>query len=261
METDARQWIRALRASHDALIAQVMGLAPAQLVVGSYCRDWDVAQVLSHLGSGAEIGLVGLERTLAHAAPLGREDFPAIWDRWNALDPIDKASEMVVWDRRYVSVLQGLDDAALESLHMNLFGMDLDAVAIVGLRLNEHALHSWDVAVKFDPVAEVRPSSVELLVDRVPLLIGWLGKPDKATTRGLLEIRTSDPARQFFLSLGESVALSKDPDGQPVGVLELPAAALLRLVNGRLDPGHTPAGTRTEGQADLDELRQVFPGP
>ena len=37
--------------------------------------------------------------------------FPVIWDRWNALDPIDKASEMVVWDRRYVSVLQGLDDA------------------------------------------------------------------------------------------------------------------------------------------------------
>ncbi len=40
--------------------------------------------------------------------------------------------------------------------------------------------------------------------------------------------------------------------------LELPADALIRLVAGRLDPDHTPAGI--VGASHLDELRQVFPG-
>ena len=87
METDPRRWIHALRISHDALLGQVLSLTPTQLEEGSYCRDWDVAQVLSHLGSGAEIGLLGLERTLVNGTLLDREDFAVIWDRWDNLGP------------------------------------------------------------------------------------------------------------------------------------------------------------------------------
>jgi hypothetical protein len=40
--------------------------------------------------------------------------------------------------------------------------------------------------------------------------------------------------------------------------LELPSEAFIRLVYGRLDPGHTPA---VSGSASLlDELRRAFPG-
>ena len=125
METDVRTWVEALRSSHDSLVAEVTTLAPEQLGAESYCRGWDVAQVLSHLGSGAEIGLLGLERALVDAPPLEREDLPVIWGRWNALSPAEKASEMVVWDRRFVSVLQGLDNSSLDSLHVELFGRTL----------------------------------------------------------------------------------------------------------------------------------------
>jgi uncharacterized protein (TIGR03083 family) len=260
METDPHRWIQALRASHDALVAQVRVLTPPQLEQGSYCRDWDVAQVLSHLGSGAEIALRGLERTLDNGEPLHREEFPVIWERWNALGPVEKASEMVVWDRRHVSVLQGLDDKTLKSLHMNFFGMDLDAAGIVGLRLGEHAVHSWDVAVSFNPGAEVLLSSVELLVDRIPYIAGRLAKPEKASTQMQVKVKTTQPDRHFLLSIGDSVALTKDVEGPIDGSLELSAAALLRLVYGRLDPAHTPPGTRTTGSADLDELRRVFAG-
>jgi uncharacterized protein (TIGR03083 family) len=260
METDPRRWIRALRISHDALLEQVLSLTPTQLEKGSYCRDWDVAQVLSHLGSGAEIGLLGLERTLVNGTLLDREDFAVIWERWDNLGPLDKTSEMVAWDRRYVSVLQALDDETLKSLRMNLFGMDLDAAGLVGIRLGEHALHSWDVAVTFDPKAEVLPSSVELVVDRVPFSVGWLAKPDRATSKTQIKIRTSSPERHFLLSIGDSVALTQEVEGPADGTLDLTAAALLRLVFGRLDPEHTPAGTTTTGTADLDELRQIFAG-
>ena len=113
MDTDPHHWIHALRISHDTLVALVVTLTPEQLTQRSYCRDWDVSQVLSHIGSGAEISLLGLERILAGAPPLNRDDFPVIWDRWNALSPEDKASQMIVWDRRQVSVLEGLDDSTL----------------------------------------------------------------------------------------------------------------------------------------------------
>jgi uncharacterized protein (TIGR03083 family) len=260
METDPHRWIQALRTSHDALVTQALELTPAQLARGSYCRDWDVAQVLSHLGSGAEIGLMGLERVLINEPPLDREQFPAIWGRWNDLAPVDKAHNMVAWDRRYVSVFQALDEKTVRSLRMSIFGMDLDAVGIVGIRLGEHSLHSWDVAVTFDPSAEVLPSSIDLLVDRIPFMAGWMAKPDRATSRTQIKVRTSHPERHFLLSIGETVALTQEVEGPINGGLELTAAALLRLISGRLDPDHTPRGTTATGSANLDELRQIFAG-
>jgi uncharacterized protein (TIGR03083 family) len=260
MENDPHRWVKALRVSHDALVTQVLDLTPDQLGQGSYCRDWDVAQVLSHMGSGAEISLLGLERVLVNRPPLNREDFPVIWERWNGLSPTDKASEMIVWDRRRVSVLQGLDDKVLKTLRMNIFGMDLDVVGVVGLSLGEHAVHSWDVAVSFDPTAEVLYSSVELLVDRLPFAAGRLAKPERASRKSQIKVRTSHPDRHFLLSIGDSVALTKDVEGPVDGTLDMTSAALLRLVYGRLDPDHTPPGTTGAGSADLDELRKVFAG-
>lgn len=260
METDPRRWIQALRTSHDALVVQVLALAPGQLEQRSYCTDWDVAQVLSHMGSGAEIGLLSLERTLVKGTPVDREEFPVIWERWDNLSAADKANEMIVWDRRFVSVLQALDDKTLKSLRMNLFGMDLDAAHLVGIRLGEHALHSWDVAVTFDPAAEVLSSSVDLLVDRAPYMAGWMAKPEKVSSESQVKIRTYHPDRHFLLSIGESVALAQEVEGPIDGTIELTAAALLRLISGRLDPAHTPAGTKVTGAANLDELRAIF-GP
>jgi hypothetical protein len=43
------------------------------------------------------------------------------------------------------------------------------------------------------------------------------------------------------------------------GEIRIPTEALLRLVYGRLDTGHTPAEVSANG-IDLDRLRAVFPG-
>ena len=50
------QSIAELRATHDRLAAHVASLSPDQLTGPSGADDWTVADVLSHLGSGAEIG-------------------------------------------------------------------------------------------------------------------------------------------------------------------------------------------------------------
>src|SRR5262249_39843 len=70
----------------------------------------------------------------------------------------------------------------------------------------------------------------------------------------------SDPQRDFTLESGKTVTLAPSAAGEDAELpeLRLPAEALVRLVYGRLDPGHTPP-VETRG-VDLDELRRLFPG-
>ncbi|HTW08307.1 MAG TPA: maleylpyruvate isomerase family mycothiol-dependent enzyme [Acidimicrobiales bacterium] len=265
METDPRRWTEALRASHDALVSLVVSLSPEQLSDRSYCQGWDVSQVLSHLGSGAEISLTNLERVLGQADPLGREDFGTIWGQWNALSPTDKARRAVIWDRRLVSVLEGLSDEALDGLRMPFLGMDLDAATYISLRLGEHAVHSWDLMVSFDPSSEILASSADLLVDRLGFIVDRVGKAAEAAAPRRIAVTTSAPERHFVLALADKATLSEGGGDATTasaagGGLRLTAAAFLRLCYGRLDPAHTPSTVETSGDADLEELRRVFPG-
>jgi len=92
MESSPGPWISALRHSHDRLRASVEPLGPDQLAQRSYPSEWTIAQVLSHLGSQAEIFGLILAAGLAGQEPPGPEEFPPIWDTWNAKDPQAQAT-------------------------------------------------------------------------------------------------------------------------------------------------------------------------
>jgi hypothetical protein len=124
------------------------------------------------------------------------------------------------------------------------------------MRVGEHAVHTWAVAVALDPAATVAPDAVGLLIDTLGPLAARTGKPDGKQRR--VRVVTSDPKRQFVLETGEAVSL-EESDGEPgLPELRLPAEAFVRLVYGRLDPAHTPP-VEADG-VDLDELRAIFPG-
>ena len=256
METSPGPWIDALRHSHDRLLAIVEPLDPEQLEQPSYASEWSIAQVLSHLGSQAEIFGLWLDASLNGEAPPGRETIGSIWDSWNVRSPQAQASDALCGDQVTLERMESLDGDQLAGLHLNLFGMDLDATGLARIRVSEHAVHTWDVAVALDPSATVAPDAVELLVDTLGQFVARAGKPDGVQRR--LRVSTTDPERDFILSTGESVTLTP-ADGE-VGLpeLRLPAEALIRLAYGRLDPDHTPP-VYASG-VDLDELRGVFPG-
>lgn len=266
MESNARVWIAALRQSHERLLGLVGPLSPEQISGPSYCTDWTVAQVLSHLGSGAEIA-----SSLLLPAALGQAEAPAsgayqpIWDRWNAMSADEQAAAGIMSDAQYVSALDALTDDELASIHYEFFGMTLDAAGLVRLRLGEHALHTWDVAVEFDSTAEVSADAAGLLVDNVPsFLAPRLGKPQSPAFRA--RIRTTGPDRDYLLVAGpETVTMSDWADagdaagGQEIADVTMPAAALVRLSYGRLDADHTPSDVSAKA-AELDILRVIFPG-
>ncbi|HMH90452.1 MAG TPA: maleylpyruvate isomerase family mycothiol-dependent enzyme [Streptosporangiaceae bacterium] len=261
MRSGPRAWIAALRGSHERLAGLVRPLTPEQIRARSFCTDWSIAQVLSHVGSGAEISLLMLPGALGDGESPGPENFQAVWDVWNAKTPDEQAADALISDERQVQALEQLTDEQLRKISLPFFGMDLDAVGLVRLRLGEHAVHTWDVAVALDPAATVSPDAVDLLIDNVPqFLAPRLGKTpaDPFAVR----IRTTGPDRDYLLATADTVIMTEYPeDGTdvPVGEVAMPAEALLRLAYGRLDPAHTPPAV-TGAPADLNQLRNIFPG-
>ena len=261
MSSDPRYWIATLRKSHDRLASVVAPLDADQVRGPSYCTDWTIAQVMSHLGSGAEISELMLPGALGEGEPVGPDAFGPIWDTWNAKSPDAQAADGLAADEQQVERLEHLTDAELAKISLPFFGMDLDAVGLVRLRLGEHAMHTWDVAVAADPAAVVSADAVTLLIDNVPqFLAPRLGKPQEDPLR--LRIRTTGPERDYLLVAADTVSMtdaSGDPAAEGVNEVRMPAEALLRLAYGRLDPAHTPAEVEAD-PADLNRLRAVFPG-
>jgi len=262
MSSDPRVWIATLRESHDHLASLVRPLSPEQLRAPSYCADWTIAQVLSHLGSGAEISLLTLPGALGEGEPVGREAFGPVWDTWNAKSPDEQAADGLARDEEHVTRLERLSDEELAAARLDFFGMQLDAAGMVRLRLGEHVVHTWDIAVMADPDATVQADAVDLLIDNVPqFLAPRLGKP--APEPFAVRITTTGPARDYVLTSGESVTMETWPgdDAAPDGLpqVRMPAEALLRLAYGRLDPEHTPDTVSADPDL-LARLRAMFPG-
>ena len=261
MECSARAWIAALRGSQQRLAALVGSLIPEQLHAPSYDAGWTIAQVLAHIGAQAEIAQQALAAALSGREPFGLDGFRSIRAVWNARDPGQQAVECLVSDREHVRRLEQVSDEQLAGMRLSILGTQYDAAGLVWLRLGEHALHSWDIAVSLDPAAVLAPQSVALLADRVPQVAACGAKPPGVPYR--VRIQTTDPDREFLLDVADTVSMSEVRAGAPgegVPALRMPAEALLRLVYGRLDPGQTPRCQALSGQVDLDLLRRTFPG-
>jgi uncharacterized protein (TIGR03083 family) len=262
--SEPRRYIATLRESHDKLDSLARPLTPEEVRGQSYDTDWNIAQVLSHLGSGAEIAVMMLPGALGEGEPAGREAFPAVWDVWNGKSPDEQVADALAADERHVQTLEALTDEQLAAVDMDFFGiMRLDAAGMVRMRLSEHVMHTWDVAVMADSAATVQADSIDLLIDNVPQFLSRRAKPLAEPLR--VRITTTDPARDYLLTSGESVAMTDWPgdaesgDDTDVPHVRMPAEALLRLAYGRLDADHTPSSVLGDPEV-LDKLRAIFPG-
>jgi uncharacterized protein (TIGR03083 family) len=259
MTTLADRTIAALRATHDDLAAQVPGLSDTQLATRSGAVEWPVAQVLSHLGSGAEIGLATLSAVVSGSAIPGSDVNQGVWDRWNAMRPKDQAAEFLDHDARLVAAYEALPSEQRENLQADLGFATLSFAALVGLRLNEAVQHSWDVRVAFNPDAALPADAAQLLAEHLAgelaFLTGFIGKADALAEPAVVEIEGS----RFGLVIGDRVGVT-DAVANPTTTFVGPLEAALRLIAGRLTPSHTPAGVEVIGTLTLDDLREVFPG-
>jgi uncharacterized protein (TIGR03083 family) len=248
-----------LRASVVRLNAIIEGFDADQLRLQAYPEEWTVADVLAHLGSGAVIMHAELDACVA-GEELAAGLAARVEDEWNAKTPDAKVADGLIADRALLDRIESLDDGERARVHFPFGPVTLDLAGGVGARLNEHALHTWDVEVVLDPNATLPGDAASCVIDNLGLIVQFVGKP--TGTEHQVLVHTFDPVRELTLSLGAdavSLAPSEAPTTQnrAAANLELPAEAFVRLVYGRLDPAHTPP---FRGDIDLDELRRAFPG-
>src|ERR1700684_3033753 len=133
----------ALRASVSRLNELTAGLDDARLESQSYDTEWSIAQVLSHLGSGAVIMRGRLEDIRA-----GREtpdDFaPSVWDEWNAKTPRAQADDALAADEAVLQALEAVDEDERALLTFPMGPLSLGFNEFAGLRLNEQVFTTLD---------------------------------------------------------------------------------------------------------------------
>ncbi|MFC4021544.1 maleylpyruvate isomerase family mycothiol-dependent enzyme [Micromonospora sp. GCM10011542] len=262
MSTDADRIIAVLRAGHEELAALVRDLKEDDLLRPSGASEWQVSQVLSHLGSGAEINLAALTAARTGAPGPNSDANRAVWARWDAMPPAEHAAGFLAASERLVQAYEAMDAESRAQLRIDLgFLPEPVDVATAGrFRLTEFALHQWDVEVAFNPFAAVTPEAVPLLLDQIAGMLAWTSRPQELAGRqATLLLRLHQPERTYGLRLGERVELTDAPEQQD-GELTAPAEAWLRLATGRLGPQHTPDGVHVTGPVSLDDLRRVFAG-
>jgi len=254
--------IAALRGGFDDLAGRVSGLTDQQLAGPTGADEWDVSQVLSHLGSGAEISQNALQVSLEGKPNPGLEFNKPVWARYDAASPRERLDWFLAANERLTQSLESLSEGTRESLQFNLdfLPFPVDVATAASYRLNELALHSWDVRVGFDPAATIAPEATPHLLTVAGNLAGFLGKADAlGGTTAVIAVTTTDPGQSFTLTLGEKVSVTADAPEQADGTLTLPAEAWVRLLTGRLKPQYTPEDVTATGAASLDLLRRVFP--
>jgi len=202
-EGGGRLHVEALRSSVLRLHALAAPLSEQQLTASAYPTEWSVAQVLSHLGSGAVIMQRRLEDALAgQETP---EDFaPGVWDAWNAKSPGAQRDDALGADAELLARLDAVAAEERERFTLAMGPMTLGFAQFVGLRLNEHAFHTWDIEVVHDPAATIPVPVAALVIDNLELIARFTAKPTGDTTT--ITIATSDPQRRFTVDLTPKAA-------------------------------------------------------
>jgi uncharacterized protein (TIGR03083 family) len=248
--------VAVLRSEHDVLAGLVATLTDDQLAAASGAVEWSVAQVLSHLGSGAEIGRVSIAR--AAGETVAAEDNQMIWARWDGSAPRAQAEGFLDYNGRWLDAVESFTPEQRASLTVDLGFLPepVPLLTALGMRLNEVANHSWDVRVAFDPRAGVDADSAAVLVDLlagpVGFLLGFLAKAAEFADPVSVAIPGAG------LVIDDAVTLV-DHLESPSATFTGPQEAFVRLVSGRLKAPYDD-GVTVEGSITLDDLRHVFPG-
>jgi uncharacterized protein (TIGR03083 family) len=261
MSSLPQRTVSGLRANHDELAGLVTRLPEGVLIAGSGAAEWTVAQVLSHLGSGAEIATAIVTAALAGDPVPGQDANERIWDRWNALGPEEQAAGYIERSARYLAVVEAMSSEELETTEVELGFMPapLPMPVYLGMRLNEVSLHGWDVAVAVDPNAEIGAEAAQTLAehftDGLGFLLRFSTQPAALHEPTIVEISETP----YTLIITDEVRMTTSPPAA-TATFTGPLAAVLRLLAGRLKADHTPAEVSVRGNVTLDDLRGVFPG-
>jgi uncharacterized protein (TIGR03083 family) len=232
----------------------------------SYCANWKNYQVVSHLGSGAELFQKSLETSLDGKEAVTADTRQAVWGHFDGLAPQAVYPEFRDRMDKLVGYLEELPESKQNEI-VPTFAGEMPLPKALLTRLNEVSLHSWDILVTQNPNLGLPDESAALLL---PLVVERL--PHRAKRDGLDELQgrpigfdiTGAGARQFSLHPGTEQASVEDGlSSNRLFTVKTSAEAFQRLVAGRqpiqdaISSGKAEVTGATES---VQTLNKIFPG-
>ena len=263
---DAKRVRRLSRAEYDSLLPYLEQLPAEGWTEQSACKDWKVYQAASHIGSGQKINRARFEAALRGAQPLAQEQMKAIWDYYDSLKPDQMLEAFRQGNEEFFELVEALGDDELGRT-VEWFTGPIRVAGALAMRLNEQALHAWDIRWARDKQARLSAEAVPDLLEAnaQPDRVRNLAKPDRAAqlVGKSIQFRLSQPEGAFSLRLeSEGVDVSRDGAASADLTAELPSEALVRLIWGRYDvPAGLASGELKLSRPDLaTSLQDLFPG-
>jgi uncharacterized protein (TIGR03083 family) len=249
------------RREYDRFSAYLGRLDAGGWVEQSYCTDWLVYQVVSHLGSGSRIGAMRLTAWLQDGPPVSREVMQGVWGLFDSLGPDQMFKAFSEAAGEYLATEAATPDAAgLQEVDGFAGRRPLAAYQLA--RVWELACHTWDVYVARDRAARLDREAVGLLVAGLQYINLPLDKERGAGLGHKLAVfRLQDSGTAFTLDpAAERPRVQEGATADAALVLEGPDEEMIRFLSGRhFVPGATPhVKVVTGGAQDLANLRRAF---
>ena len=225
---------QAIRAEVAALLSYLRAGADPTWNAPSKCKGWAAKDVVAHLVIGGRFF-----SQACHAAVEGTP--PPPFDRAKldadraalAGQPreqlLDELGELAAELTAYTDGLSAEDAARTVALPFGTVAV----WTIVGVRLNEVALHSWDIRAAQDTNAVVSPEAVPPLVTMALGRLATLGRGEKTDGTWQLDIDGPSGGPVAVRVQGDQVSVERGPAANPDARLVLDGDAFLRLAWGR----------------------------
>jgi uncharacterized protein (TIGR03083 family) len=246
---------------YERLRAYLERLDPDGWIEQSYCTDWLVYQVVSHIGSGSRIGAMRVNAWVNGGAPVGREVMQGVWGLFDSLGPGQMFSAFSDAAGQYLATEDATPDSA-GVLEVDGFAGHRPLAVYQLARVWELASHSWDVYVARDRSARLDRDAVALLAAGMQHINLPLDKErGAALSQKPVVFRLLDSGAAYTLDpTTERPRLQPGETSDAPLVVEGPDEEVVRFLSGRhYVPGATPRLKVVTGSPqDLANLRRAF---
>ena len=242
------QRVEALRSEYERLAQHLRSLDADGLAAPSACEGWSAADVAAHLAWNARLYVRSLGMGLAGEAPPpappggGVAKITPDFVRDRSIEVRQKLGDDVLdsfeeHNTGFIDMLDALDPAVRETLTVPFLNDTIPLRRLIGLRINEVALHSWDVRSSADSEAALLEdaglASIELWRDTI---VRRLRPGPEARIR-------IEPARaEAFDATGGDTPTTQPPSGNADAILAGSASAVALFLSGRADLGAIEVG-------------------
>ena len=239
--------VEALRSEYERLARHLRALDADGLAAPSTCEGWSAADVAAHLAWNARLYIRSLGMGLAGEAPPppptgGGPKITADFVRDRAVELREKLGDGLLQsfeehNAGFIDMLDGLDSDVRETLTVPFLNDTIPLRRLIGLRINEVALHSWDVRSPADDqaalVEDAALASIELWRDTI-------GRRLRPGPDARIRIEPAD-GEAFDVTGGDSPATGP-PSGEANATLAGLASTIALFLSGRADLGAVEVG-------------------